>query len=375
MIPLTVDRIAHGGHCVGRHEGQVVFVRHAIPGETVRAEITGSGPRGRYLFADVVEVITPSPQRVTPECDMAGLCGGCDFQHIAEAHQRELKAQVISEQFSRLADLDRPVEVQAVPRSGSGWRTRTRFAADREGGWGLRRHADHEVVCIETCPISMPGINRRLAGLDPGQPGAEVLVVDQPHQAVFAPVPTAHAPEVHHEVADRHWTVSADLFWQVHVSAPETLVQAVAPYVSSVTAWWDLYCGVGLLAGSLATPRQQVMAVEGDRRAADQAALNLSDLPAVRVFAADVGRWLAAEPDAPVEVIVLDPPRKGAGKGVVTGLTRTSAHTLVYVACDPATLARDAGLLIRQGWEVDEITGFDLFPMTHHVETVAVLRR
>lgn len=361
---------------MGRHHGQVVFVRHAIPGETVRVEITRSGPSDRYLFADTVEVLRASPDRVDPGCPVAGICGGCDFQHIAEDRQRLLKAEVVSEQLSRLAGIDRTVEVRAVPRDGPGWRTRTRFTADSQGRWGLRRHASHDVVAIDTCPISLPGVNRSLAQLAPGRPDTQVLIVDRPDgDAVVVPLPAAEAPEVQYRVADRRWRASADLFWQVHPAAPATLIAAVAPHVADAARWWDLYCGVGLFAGALATDGRQVMAVEGDRRAAERAADNLADLSGVRVFAADVGRWLRSGPEVDPDVIVVDPPRTGIGKGVIAALSRTGATTVVYVACDPASLARDVARLGALGWELEDVTGFDLFPMTHHVETVAVLRR
>ena len=371
MITLTLDRIAHGGHCVARHDGQVVFVRHGIPGETVEARITGRGKGDRYLFADAVTVIDPSPDRVTPDCPVAGECGGCDFQHITEARQRQLKAQVITEQLARLGGVELPVTVQAVPRAEMGWRTRARFVADRDGRWGLRRHSSHDVVPVESCPIATTAVNDVLMGQAPGAPGDHLLIVDPGEGAQVVRPP---APLVTRRVADRTFEVPADGFWQVHPGAPEALLAAVAQHVKGVPAWWDLYCGAGLFAGVLAEPGQRVAAVEGDRRAAEAARRNLADRPGVHVVRSDIGQWLRRTGSRPTTV-VLDPPRSGAGRGVIDGITASTATTVVHVACDPAALGRDVGRYRAAGWKVSGITGFDLFPMTHHVEAVAVLTR
>lgn len=371
MITVTLDRIAHGGHCVARHEGQVVFVRHGIPGETVRVRITGRGRKDRYLFADVVEVLEASPDRVTPDCVVAGECGGCDFQHIREARQRELKAQVLTEQLARLGGVDLPVEVREVPRTGMGWRTRARFVADRAGRWGMRHHGSHEIVAISQCPIATAPVNEVLAGLAPGTEGEEVLITDSGDGAQVVGTP---APEVRRRVGDRIFQVPADGFWQVHPAAPEVLLAAVAPYVAAAGSWWDLYCGAGLFAGCLAAPGQRVAAVEGDRRAAAAARRNLADLPGVHVVRSDVSAWLGRTRSRP-QTVVLDPPRAGAGRGVIAGISASTADTVVHVACDPAALGRDVGRYTAAGWQVADVTGYDMFPMTHHVEAVAVLRR
>lgn len=382
MITLDVERPAHGGHCVARHEGRVVFVRHALPGETVRAHVTGEGPQGRYWFADAVEIVSAAPGRRPPPCPWAGpgRCGGCDWQHAEPETQRVLKAQVLAEQLARLGGVDVPVDVRAVPGDAAGldWRTRVRYAVATDGRLGFRRHGKHTVQAVGECAIAAPAVR---AAADPAadwRPAREVLVVAGDDATHVLPVPAGEpAPEVRHAAAGRSWLVPADGFWQVHPGAADALVAAVAPAVAGAEVLWDLYCGVGLFAGAVGADCRRVDAVESSRAAVARARDNLADLPHVAVHRVDVARWLGtrvARRSRPAAV-VLDPPRTGAGRAVIEALTASTATTLAYVACDPASLGRDVGTLRRAGWELVSVTGLDLFPNTAHVEAVAVLRR
>lgn len=376
MIEVTAERMAHGGSAVGRVDGQVVFVRGAIPGETVRAEVVRTGRRGRFLEAETVEVLQPSPDRVRPPCPLAYVCGGCDWQHIAVPRQRQLKAEVLADQLHRLGGVDVPVTVDpAGDRAGLGWRTRMRFAATPRGRWGLRRERSHEVVTVDSCPIATADLDRALSGAPTAHPSQELVAASQDHGAVLQVLPDGRPATVTHTVAGRTWQMPATGFWQAHVNAPTLLSSAVAPHVREAARWWDLYCGVGLFAGTLAAPGQTVTAVEGDRAAAATARTCLADLPDVRVVRADVRSWLSQPaPDRP-DVVVLDPPRAGAGAAVCSFLSGTAAHRLVYVSCDPAALARDTRTLIEAGWGLSSVAGIDLFPMSHHVESIAVFDR
>lgn len=374
VLPLT--GMAHGGRAVGRLDGRVVFVRGGIPGETVAVEVTGEGRRGRFLEADVIEVVDPSPDRVVPPCPLAGTCGGCDLQHIAVSRQRQLKAEVLTEQVARLGRVEGlPIDVAAVTPDALGWRSRMRFAGTT-GGWGLRRLASHDVVPVAECPIATNGVNAALAGAEPPQvPDAELTIVEAADEVVAADSPIDPDVAVTHRAAGRDWQVSVAGFWQPHVAAPDVLVRAVSEHVSAASSWWDLYSGVGLFAGALARPGVTVQAIEGDARAVANARINVSDQALVKVVRADVERWVQRNPEGEPEVVVLDPPRRGAGRAVTEALSSSTASRVVYVACDPAALGRDIGYLRAQGWSVASIRGFDLFPMTHHVEAVAVLDR
>jgi tRNA/tmRNA/rRNA uracil-C5-methylase (TrmA/RlmC/RlmD family) len=419
---VEVGPVAHGGHCVARHEGRVVFVRHALPGERVRLRITEGAEHDRFWRADAVEVLEPSPDRVSPPCPFAGpgLCGGCDWQHASVAAQRRLKADVVREQLQRLAGLDVSVDVEPVDgpgvdvEAGLGWRTRVQFAADSHGRLGFRRHRSHEVQVVTDCLIAAPAVRE----LDlparpwPGASGVEAiapaagddrLVVLTPTDARRRPGTPATPPGVSLAVAvsrgvervrgrtwvaeqvdlpggSRTFRVTGSGFWQVHPGAAAALVGAVldalapAPGERAV----DLYAGAGLFAAALAQAvgaAGDVVAVEGDPRAAADARRNLHDLPQVRVLQGPVDRRLGGLSGAAgsVDVVVLDPPRVGARRQVVEAVAALRPRAVAYVACDPAALARDVAYFAASGYRLAGLRAFDLFPQTAHVECVAQL--
>jgi tRNA/tmRNA/rRNA uracil-C5-methylase (TrmA/RlmC/RlmD family) len=355
VLELDVGPVAHGGHCVSRHEGRVVFVRHALPGERVRAVVTEGRERDRYLRADAVDVLTAAPHRVRPPCPHAGpgRCGGCDWQHAAVPEQRRLKAAVVAEQLRRLAGIERSVVVEPVPvpgrpDDGLAWRTRVAYAVDADGRAGLRRHRSHEIEPVQRCWIASEEVVA-LGVTDRRWPDVvAVEAIAAPETSDRAIVVTPPGPDpgqvVRERAAGRTWRVSGSGFWQVHPGAADVLVSAVLEGLRprpGETAL-DLYCGVGLFAGALAPrlgPRGRVTAVEGDPAAAADARHNLRDLPVVRVERGDVARALRRVGLRRADLVVLDPPRAGAGRAVVDAITRVGARAIAYVACDPAALA------------------------------------
>ena len=350
--PVEVGPVAHGGHCVARHDGRVIFVRHALPGERVMIEITDDS-HSRFWRGDAVQVLDPSPDRVTPPCPIAGpgLCGGCDFQHVELAAQRQLKTTVVAEQLSRLATIQWAGEVVAITPPGTedglAWRTRMRYARDEQGRTGLRAHRSHRVIALPPggCRIAAPG------ALD----GSEGTVTE------FA--------------AGRRWAVAADGFWQVHPAAADTLAAAVVDGLQPRPGEraLDLYCGVGLFAGVLADAGCQVWGLESDHTAVRHARANLADVAdRVTIMAGRVEHGAGRLP-RPVDLVVLDPPRTGAGGAVMRAVLERSPRAIAYVACDPAALARDLATAGTAGYHPTRITAYDLFPMTHHVECVAIL--
>ena len=442
VIQVTTVDVAHGGWCVARpDDGPVVFVRHALPGETVMARVTDV--TSRLARAEAVDILTQSPDRIEPPCPHAapGGCGGCDWQHAALPAQRSLKAAVIRQQLKRLASLDREVTVEALPgdedgaplgsqRLGLGWRTRVQFAVRPDGVAGLRAHRSHEVVDIGECLITHPAITdlglpalrwpatasveavvatgsgeraviitpggagpgRRPPGTSrdrggstpPGPPGADSVLRRAGHRLT----PVRGRTYLSQRAAGRDWRVSAGVFWQVHPSAADVLTGAVMtalePRPGDVAL--DLYCGAGLFAGALAPavgPGGAVVGVEADAAAVRDARHNLREWPWARVHKGDVAAVLrrsgprgaesAALPAA--RLVVADPPRAGLAREVIDYLSTAEhgAARFAYVSCDPATLARDIGLLVAGGWALEDLRAFDAFPMTHHVECVATL--
>jgi len=394
-VELTVGPVAPGGHCVARVDGQVVFVRHALPGERVVAEVT-EVHRG-FVRADAVTVIEASPDRVEPPCPYArpGRCGGCDLQHVAPAAQREWKAAVVREQLSRLggltdAEVDRlGVRVEALPGGPLGWRSRVRYAVDAADRAGLLKHRSHEVVPIDRCLIAHPAIQRLpvLPASGARWPDAEAVETvastggDVAVSTVAGGVATTvEGPATVREVAaGREWALPASAFWQVHPAAADTLVAAVLellePRRGEVA--WDLYGGAGLFAAALAGrvgDAGRVTLVEAAAQGVAAARDNLRDLPRVEVVAARVETALARRRiTGPVDVVVLDPPRTGAGARVVRELVAAAPRAVGYVACDPAAFARDVRTFAGLGWRLAALRGFDLFPMTQHVELVGLL--
>ncbi len=372
VLDLDVGAVAHGGHCVARHENRVLFVRHALPGERVRAVVTEDGG-GSFCRADAVAVLVASPDRVPAPCDWAraGGCGGCDFQHVTPAAQRALKADVLAEQLARLAGLERRVEVEELPGGPLGWRTRVRLAVDGDGVAGLRAHRSHDVLPIADCPITVPGALPPVLARS-HRPGTEIEVVADASGAVAVDAPAVQ------RAAGREWRLSPGVFWQVHPALPDVLAGVVGEWADAPRGGtaWDLFGGVGLFASVLAGQVGRdghVTVVESARQAVADGCTALADLPQVLFRSGRVEQLIdtLAAPD----VVVADPPRKGLGRALVDALATAGPQRLVHVACDPAALARDVALLAGHGYDLSHLRAFDAFPMTHHMECVALFTR
>ncbi|HEX2130813.1 MAG TPA: class I SAM-dependent RNA methyltransferase [Actinophytocola sp.] len=373
---VTVGPVAHGGHCVARHEGRVVFVRHTLPGERVVVAVT-EDRGGSFCRADAVSVLAASPARVPAPCPFSGpgRCGGCDWQHVAPAEQRALKAAVVSEQLSRLAGLTVPVEVEELPGGPLSWRTRARLTVDHRGRPGFLAHRSHRVVPVDSCAIAAPGtVDEVVTRSWPPESSLTVAVDSTAHTHVVENTRVVHGGEPVEFAARRHWRVAPDGFWQTHPDAADVYAEVVAEWSGARPGdvAWDLYSGVGLFASVLAAqvgPTGRVLAVESVKPAAALARQNLADLPQVEVVTARVERT----PLPPARIVVLDPPRKGAGRPVVDTIASTTPDRVIYVACDPAALARDLATFATHGYTLTHLRAFDAYPMTHHVECMALL--
>jgi tRNA/tmRNA/rRNA uracil-C5-methylase (TrmA/RlmC/RlmD family) len=393
LLELVAGEAAHGGWCVARTGGQVVFVRHALPGERVRARVTQATTR--FARADAVEILDPSPDRVPPPCPHArpGGCGGCDWQHASLPAQRALKAAVIRQQLRRIAGIDRDVVVEPVDgdHDGLGWRTRVRFAVRKDGTAGLRQHRSHAIVPVQVCPIGNDLVNGSGVARErwPGARSVEVATAPGPGQAgqtaVLADGAMVRGPQfLEQHAAGRSWRTGAATFWQVHPGAAGTLAAAVLDALRPApgATVLDLYCGAGLFAGVLASavgPDGTVIGIEADTGAVRDARHNLRPTPWARVHKGDAAAMLGRYGVSGATLAVLDPPRAGADRAVTEILAASGPggggplQRIAYVSCDPATLARDLAVFGEQGWDLETLRAFDVFPMTHHVECLAVL--
>ncbi|MDR1294971.1 MAG: TRAM domain-containing protein [Bifidobacteriaceae bacterium] len=428
LVKLRPTGLAHGGWCVARYEGRVVFVRHTLPGETVLARVTER--RSRLWRAEAVRILEPSPDRVPhvwPPAGPGGV-GGADLGHVALAASRRWKAAVVQDTLRRIGHLDREVTVRALPgedeRDGLAWRTRVTLAVDDGGYPGMHPPRSGRVIRLSGMPLAVPEIDghevfgSRHAGASrlmvaAGSDGTTAVLTDGrgPDATralvhhVTVPVPhglplggsgrrpgTGHANQSDHgpgggQPGHREGRLEIDYrtmpgtFWQVHREAPGALAGAVLAAGADLLAEgraiiWDLYCGAGLLTVPLALTageRASVWAVEADPHAGRAARRAGRDVPTAHVRVGDV-ESVAPRLPAP-DLVVLDPPRRGAGRDVCAGIVHSRPRAVVYVACDPAALARDAATLRDGGYRLDDVVGLDMFPRTHHVECVARFTR
>jgi tRNA/tmRNA/rRNA uracil-C5-methylase (TrmA/RlmC/RlmD family) len=401
--------VAHGGEAVGRlADGRAVFVPYAIPGERVRLRVTEA--RRRFARAELVEVLEPSPDRVQAPCPHfgPGRCGGCAWQHIRPEAQAELKARLVREQLAHLGGLtDVPVRPPLRPGSppgepeGFGYRERATLTSAPDGRLGFLRAGSHQVHPVDRCPLLAPGLQelpdrlgRHPAGtkvrLRRGADGDRLVVLEAaeasrtrflpPEDACWATVrgngkvvDGQGRPSVTERIAGVDLQVSAASFFQVHRRGAELLVelagQALRP--AGAETLLDLYAGVGLFAATVGAGAGKVVAVESWRPAARDARHNLRSHPDATVVQDDVANALRQLHDA--DLVILDPPRAGAGATVLRRVAALAPRAIALVSCDPAALARDVRALADLGYRAAWVQPVDLFPQTAHVEALTSL--
>jgi tRNA/tmRNA/rRNA uracil-C5-methylase (TrmA/RlmC/RlmD family) len=402
---VAVTGVAAGGEGVGRlGDGRAVFVRGALPGERVR--ITVAEERKRFARGALVEVVEAAPERVAPPCPQveAG-CGGCDWQHVAPAAQRELKARIVTEALRRIGRIEPPPPDLGPELAPDGRRTTVRAVIDDDGRAGFRLHHAHDPLAVGPggCLVAHPLVDEvlregvfpppvrevtvrvgaatgeRLVLCTPAVGDSRVPGAARPDAAAAAGVIVVGADElagghrawIHEVVAGRRWRISAESFFQSRPDGAEALVDAVVAALGDAltpaATVADLYSGVGLFAGVLGSRTGgRVVAVESNRSAVADARINLADLNSARIVRSDVRKWHPSSAD----VVVADPSRQGLGAEAVPRIGATGASALALVSCDPGALGRDAGLLAADGWGLASVRLVDLFPHTSHVEVV-----
>jgi 23S rRNA (uracil1939-C5)-methyltransferase len=412
-IELHLTDVAHGGAALGRHEGKVVFVPYAIPDEEVLVEIVED--KGRYARGRLVEVLSPSVQRVSPPCPHFGGhataaavgCGGCHWQHIAYEAQLEFKQRIVQDQLKRIGRFE-SVPVKPVIESPEPWhyRNHVQLALDENGRLGFMAAESQQVVPIEECHIMHPSLDEIFIALDLELPdlkrlslrcgvntGQRMVVfethedepfeleVDLPISCVFllsdGRTATLIGQEYISEVlAGQEYRISASSFFQVNTPQAEELVRLVRGYLAPTgnEVLLDAYCGVGVFGLSLAGEVGQVIGVEESSSAVADACFNASLADNAEFVEGKVEEVLPSL-EAPIGLAILDPPRQGCASEALTALAGLTPDKIVYVSCDPATLARDTRRLVQAGYQLVEVQPVDMFPQTYHIESVAFLRR
>jgi 23S rRNA (uracil1939-C5)-methyltransferase len=404
-IEIELTTLAHGGEALGRlPDGRAVFVPFALPGERVRARIVED--KSRYLRADLLEVISPAPQRVSPRCTHYGLCGGCHLQHLTYEGQTTAKREILRDQLQRLGSLDNPPAREAVASQPWNYRNHVQFHLTPEGKLGYHPLRPGGTFPLQECHLpqtllnqvwpqlefeGLPGVERVglrqgddgdlqliLESRDPHPPeiSIEELDISVVHVSPAGSLVLAGSPATTLTVLGRPFQVSAASFFQVNTPVAEEMVahllsEASLPPEAVVL---DVYCGVGLFSAFLAPLVQRLIGVEASPEACEDFAINLDEFDHVELYQAFVEDVLPAL-DVKPDLVVVDPPRAGLGRRALQALLGLSAPRIVYVSCDPATLARDARQLKLGGYHLQQITPFDMFPQTYHIESISIWKR
>jgi tRNA/tmRNA/rRNA uracil-C5-methylase (TrmA/RlmC/RlmD family) len=389
-LTLDVGAPANGGSCVAHHEGRVVFVRYALPGERVRARVTAE--RGSYWHAATVEVLEPSADRIPSLCPIAGVDGAgcCDLAFATPEAARMLKAQVVANQLERLGGHRWLGDAETLSDAGpTGWRTRVRLDVGTDRRPGFHRYHSDELVSDLRCAQLPAGMLDGLADVDwPPSAQLHVAVDDDGERHVVrtlrqggrtATKVVEGGYEATQRVGPRAWQVPVTAFWQAHRDAARVYSGLVADWAQPAAGSrvWDLYGGAGVFAATMADAVGEsgwVLTVDTSRASSRAARAALADLPQVHVVTDSVRRALEVQRSG-ADVAVLDPPRAGAGREVIDLLAGAGVSRVVHIGCEAASFARDIGLYLGHGYAVQKIKVFDAFPMTHHIECIALLTR
>jgi 23S rRNA (uracil1939-C5)-methyltransferase len=387
-IEVEIERILPGGVGLAHAEGRTILVSLAAPGDVVRVRVERT--RGKVAFASIVEVIKPSSVRVEPPCPYFGRCGGCDFQQLNYEAQLNTKVDIIRDCLHRITRLDPLPKIEIHP-SPHEWhyRARANWQFDPQTrALGYFERGSHRVCDVAECAVLVPELEAVLEELRTGMKAAseepagdiEAVAGDDGVSVSSYPVATApgtdYAREVSRKIGGETYYFGANAFFQTNHDVLEPLIREAVKEAHGSSAI-DLYCGVGLFTLPLARRFDRVSGVESNRTSAEFARRNLekANLSNARVITAQVDDWLRFNSHSQsADFLLLDPPRTGAEPTVIEGILSLTPKQISYVSCDPATLARDLKPLLAAGYSVESISAFDMFPQTHHVETVVWLR-
>tara|TARA_B100001059_G_scaffold234012_1_gene275421 strand:+ start:286 stop:1458 length:1173 start_codon:yes stop_codon:yes gene_type:complete len=382
ILTLDIGNIANGGHFVARHDNQIIFVRHAISGETAKVKVTAIN--SRFAFGDAVEILKPSKDRISPPCKYSHPegCGGCDFQHINYNVQSDLKKEVLKDQFKRITKIDiLPEIITANPSNGLHWRSRLNLAISENKKVGLRAHKSNNVIEIDECLIALKEINKSdifIANWDSKEnlniscSSTNQINISQFNKSIIGP------DKLTENVDKNEYTISPKSFWQSHINAPSLLLQQVIKDadIQQDQIVCDLYGGVGLFTlpiSKLIGKNGQIHLIEMNDTCIEDANIMFEHIDNIYIHHGTVEQKLGSVKK--IDTIILDPPRNGVSKQVINQIIEKKPNTIIYVSCNPSTLARDSKILLDNKYSLSNIVGFDLFPMTHHIESVAAFKK
>lgn len=403
-VEIVLTALSYGGDAIGRYDGRAVFVPFALPGETVRVSIVDD--RKNFARAELVEVVKASPERIEPRCQYFGVCGGCHYQHLPYTAQLKLKMDILSDQLTRIGKIQNP-PVLPIVASPDEWnyRNHVQFHLDQSGVLGFIAAANpEELIPIKECFLPEPGINKlwptlefeadspvERVSLRAGINDELLLVLESdeitpPEMEIEAGISVVHLTSLGSgsvvlagdgylviSILDRLFKVSAASFFQVNTRMAARMVVHLLDtlQVTASSILLDVYCGAGLFSAFFASKVSRVIAIESAPSACEDFAVNLDEFDNVELYeglAQDILPALKIKAD----LAIVDPPRAGLDKAVLDAIIRLGPKTLAYVSCDPSTLARDAARLVTGGYHLRQITPFDLFPQTYHIESISI---
>ena len=378
IITLDVGSIANGGHFVGKHKNQIVFVRHSITGEKVNVKITAVN--SKFAFGDAIEILKKSKDRVNPPCKYAHPkgCGGCDFQHIDPIAQLNLKKIVIQDQFKQIAKIEiNPDVISENSLSGLNWRTRLNLAISENKQLGLRAHRSKKVVEIDECLIAIKEINKLEIFKKKWENDDNIRISYSSENDINISQlgkNISGSNKLREVVGDNKYYISPQSFWQSHKNAPHILLKQVLKLanIKEGERVCDLYGGVGLFTlpiSKILRENGEVHLVEMDRGCVKDANEMFAGIKNIFIHHGKVEQKLGGIKK--IDTIILDPPRNGVSKQVINQMIEKKPKSIIYVSCNPSTLARDTKILLDNKYELNHIVGLDLFPMTHHIECIA----
>jgi len=398
----TIEKLVYGGEGLGRHDGKVVFVPFAVPGD--RLLVRPVEEKKTFVRAEIVRILKPAAARVAPACALFEKCGGCQWQQVKYRNQVEAKRLILEEIFHHRFPQTRRIPIKMIPcPQPLAYRSRARVQLRGSGAKasvGFFRPGSHAIQDVESCPLFRPALNEALTSLrqfklkvDTDSRPQEMDLACSQEENTFATARvglsetggmplfgsgTTREPVLRRKVGEFVYSVNASVFFQANDSMVSELVRLVEDWAGKGDgAALDLFAGVGLFSLPLARRYQQAVAVENSSAAARLCAANASaaGIRNLQVACADVSTWMQGIESPEFDTVLLDPPRAGAGVEVMERIREWAPRTIIYVSCDPQTLVRDISKIAATDYRIDLVTGLDLFPQTYHFETVVRLLR